>query len=49
MARQREKAKTNKPTRLTVDIWPGPVSPARQSAWRKFWQKLIAEVKASER
>ena len=32
--------------KLRVDIRPGPVSPAQKTAWRKFWQKLIAEVKS---
>jgi len=35
--------------KVKVDIRPGPVSSAQQAAGRRFWQKLIAEVKASER
>ena len=35
--------------KVKVDIRPGPVSPAQKQAWRRFWQKLIAEVKAGER
>jgi len=35
--------------KVKVDIRPGPVSPAQKTAWVRFWQKLIAEVKASER
>lgn len=43
--------KANKETeiKIKVDIKPGPVSPAQKTAWRKFWQSLIAGVKASER
>ena len=35
--------------KLTVDIPPGPASPAQKQAWKCFWQKLIAEVKTVER
>jgi hypothetical protein len=34
---------------VTLDIKPGPASPAQKQAWKRFWQKLIAEVKAGER
>jgi len=32
--------------RVTVDIRPGPVSPAQGQAWKRFWQKMIAETKS---
>jgi len=32
------------PVKVTVNIKPGPVSPAQKQAWRRFWQKLIAQV-----
>jgi len=31
--------------RVTINLAPGPTSPAQKQAWRKFWEKLIAEVK----
>lgn len=37
------------PAKVIISIWSGPASPAQKGAWRKFWQKLIAEVKANER
>jgi hypothetical protein len=30
---------------VTINLVPGPTSPAQKQAWRKFWAKLIAEVK----
>lgn len=36
-----------KPTvTVTVRIEGGPVSPAQKRAWKRFWQKLITEVKS---
>lgn len=34
---------------VKLKIESGQVSPAQKTAWRKFWQKLITEVKAGER
>lgn len=34
---------------VTIKIRTGPVTPAQKTAWRKFWQKVIVEVKTSER
>ena len=34
--------------KVKVSIQPGPASPAQKAAWRRFWAKLLAEVKASE-
>lgn len=35
----------NKPIiTVRVEIHPGPVSPAQQTAWRRFWAKLIADT-----
>jgi hypothetical protein len=31
--------------KLTVNIQPGPASPAQKQAFKRFWQKLIAEAK----
>ncbi len=31
--------------KVKLDIRPGPVSPAQRATWRRFWQKLITEVK----
>jgi hypothetical protein len=33
------------PAHVTINLVPGPTSPAQKHAWRKFWTKLIAEVK----
>jgi 3-deoxy-D-manno-octulosonic acid (KDO) 8-phosphate synthase len=33
---------------VTPNIQTGPASPTQKAAWRKFWQRLIAEVKAGE-
>ena len=33
------------PPRVTLNVAPGPISAARKQAWRKFWAKLITEVK----
>jgi len=35
------------PIRVTVNIGQG--TPHQRRLWAKFWQKLIAEVKTSER
>jgi len=35
--------------KVNVDIKPGQSSLAQKATWRKFWQKLMAEVKISER
>lgn len=38
--------------KVRVNIKPvklADVTPAQRAAWRKFWQKLISEVKADER
>jgi len=43
------KTTKNTQVRVKVNIRPGPVTLAQKTAWRKFWQKLIAEVKADER
>jgi hypothetical protein len=34
--------------KITVNIQPGPVTPAQKRTWDKVWQRLIAEVKQSE-
>jgi len=34
---------------VKLKIETGPVTPHQRAAWRRFWQKLIAEVKAGER
>jgi len=36
----------SKPVQVTVRIERGPLSLAQKAGWRKFWQKLIAEVKS---
>ena len=33
------------PVQVTLNVTPASISPARKQAWRKFWAKLIAEVK----
>lgn len=38
-----------KSAEVRVDVQPGPASPAQKAAWRKFWRKLISEVKSDER
>lgn len=37
------------PIKVTVDIRSAPTSPAQKQVWKRFWQKLIAEVKGDER
>ena len=49
MAMQMMKSDIRTQLRIKVNIRPGPVSPVQKTAWRKFWQKLISEVKAGER
>ena len=49
MTMKATKNTTKTEIKVTTDIVPGPASLAQKTAWRKFWQKLIAEVKASER
>ena len=40
------KQMTSKPVaKVTVNITPGPVTPAQRAAWRKFWAARIAEAK----
>jgi len=49
---KRKAAKLHRPAteiQARVHIRPGPSTPAQKTAWRKFWQRLIAEVKAGER
>ncbi len=31
---------------VTFDIHSRPVSPAQKQAWKRFWQKLLAEIKS---
>jgi hypothetical protein len=31
--------------KVTVNIQPGPASPAQSAAWSKFWQRVILETK----
>jgi hypothetical protein len=31
--------------KVRVDVRRGAASPAQKAVWRKFWQKLVAEVK----
>jgi len=33
------------PAHVTINLVPGPTSPAQKQAWRKFWARLIAEAK----
>ena len=42
------KATENTAIKVEVNIRPEPATPAQKTAWRKFWQKLITEVKANE-
>lgn len=30
--------------KVTVDIRPGPSTPAQREAWDKFWQKVISKA-----
>jgi len=34
-----------KPIQLVVNLKPGPASLAQKQAWKRLWQKLIAECK----
>lgn len=38
----------DKNVKVSVDIHPGPATPAQKLAWRKLWQKLIAEPARKE-
>jgi len=49
MARQKERNRTTNLVRLTVDVQLGTASPSRKQAWKRFWQKIISDVKADER
>ncbi len=41
--------KATKPeVKVTLTITPGQVTPAQRAAWRKWWAKLISEVKEKE-
>jgi hypothetical protein len=31
--------------KVTINIQPGPASPAQSAAWNKFWQMVIVEAK----
>jgi hypothetical protein len=31
--------------KVTVNIQPGPASPAQNAAWCKFWQRVIVETR----
>jgi len=33
---------------VILNIKRGPASPAQKQEWKRFWQKLISEVKADE-
>ena len=33
------------PMQVTINLAPGPASPARKQAWRNFWAKLLSEGK----
>jgi hypothetical protein len=39
------KSNAKQQSTVTVNIVHGPVTPAQRQAWKKFWQKLIAEAK----
>jgi hypothetical protein len=41
---ERNGGKAN-PAHVTINLTAGPTSPAQKQAWRRFWAKLIAEVK----
>ena len=43
------KSDTKTGIKVKANIKTGPASPAQKASWRKFWQKLIAEVKAEEK
>jgi len=40
------KPDTKMQSSVMVNIQPGPTSPAQKQAWKRFWQKLIAEAKS---
>jgi hypothetical protein len=42
-------AKKIKPTvSINLSAQPGAATPAQGHTWRKFWQKLIADVKSDD-
>jgi len=34
--------------RVSIDIRLGPMSPVQRRAWRRFWAKIITEVKKDD-
>ena len=38
-----------KPVVIKVEIKPGPASDSQKQRYKRFWQKIISEVKANER
>lgn len=46
--RQKMPRSVAKPIKVNVDIRPGPVTPAHKAAWRKFWAKLLSDVKREQ-
>lgn len=38
-----------KPIIVKVEIRPGPASESQKQRYKRFWQKVISEVKANER
>jgi len=43
------KTTTKSEVKITTDIRAGPATPAMRTACRRFWSKLVAEVRANER
>ena len=40
------KSNTKAQPKVIVNIQPGPASPAQKTAFRKFWQRMIAKAKS---
>jgi hypothetical protein len=40
---------TSRQVEVTIDIQPGPASPAQNEAWTKFWQLVILETQKEAR
>ena len=48
MRRKASQTSSTSPAKVILNIKRGPASPAQKQAWKRFWQKLISEVKAEE-
>lgn len=48
MSRRDSSKPSTRPTRVTVDIRPGPALPAQIQAYRRFWERLLSNVRTEQ-